>query len=228
MQFSTTDILLTSLFAIGLFQVVWLSVVLIRKGFAPSVVRFSLLPLLSIWVLIWPAYTQGLWLMSGFALFLLPIIFAWRSNKAFARHIKLCWHTTPETQRQPAPWLVYLSSLFIAAILFYQAPELGLGVALSVCLAWPAAELLDKAGKGLLLGFALHPNQTLFGHIILVLGASLICAWGLQLYHGVVWYQFFIATLMAGFVASAIRGLTPIGWNMPLAFLGMSLTLWVL
>jgi len=64
--------------------------------------------------------------------------------------------------------------------------------------------------------------------LILVLASSLLCAWALQLYHGIPWHTFMVATVIAGFVASMIRALIPQGWNLPMSTLGMSLILWIL
>jgi len=227
MSISHHDLLLTTLFAIGLFQWFWLSVVLARKGINPSSIRLYMTPLLGIWVLMWPAYEQTAMPLLSLSIIVIPLLISTRQT-AFSRHLKLAWHTSPEQIRQPTPWLMIFSSLLIAASLFYQAPELGLGVGLSFCLAWGGAELLDKLGKGARLGLSSNPFQTLLGHLSLVLGTSAICAWALQLYHGIAWQQFMVATLIAGLVASMIRALIPQGWNMPLSVLAMSLTLWLL
>lgn len=228
MLISNGDMILSAMFAAGLLQFLWLSVVLTRKGLNPSLIRLSMMPLLAIWVLVWPAYDNTIMPLLSFILFLLPLLFSLRSQNPFARHLRLCWHTSPEQIRQPTPWLMLLLSFLIAAVLFYDAPELGLGVALSFCLAWSAAELIDKTGKGLRLGLARNPWQTLAGHLVLVLATSLICAWALQLYHGISWQQFYVATLIAGLAASGIRALISAGWNMPFAISGMSFMLWIL
>ncbi len=227
MSISQHDILLTALFAIGLFQWFWLSVMLVRKGITPSSIRLYMTPLLGIWVLMWPAYSDPVIPLLSLSLLILPLLLGMR-NTPFARHLRLAWHTTPEQIRQPTPWLMTGLSLALSAILFDLAPELGLGVGLSFCLAWGGAELLDKLGKGALLGLNNNPFQTLAGHLFLVLGTSVICAWALQLYHGIAWQQFMVATLIAGLIASMIRALVPQGWNMPLSILGMSVTLWLL
>jgi hypothetical protein len=227
MMFSHDDLLLTALFAIGLFQFFWLSVVFVRKGINPSSVRLYMMPLLGIWVLVWPAYENTTMPLLSLSLVLIPLLIG-AGKSPFARHLKLAWHTSPEQIRQPTPWLMLLLSFIIAASLFYQAPELGFGVGLSLSLAWSAAELLDKSGKGPQLGLSSNPFQTLTGHLLLVLGTSMICAWSLQLYHGIPWQSFFVATLIAGLIASMIRALIPQGWNMPLSVLGMSLALWLL
>jgi len=121
-----------------------------------------------------------------------------------------------------------LISFIISAELFHLAPELGLGLGLSLCLAWSAAELIDKSGWGLPLNLTTNPTQTLVGHLLLVLGSSLLCAWSLQLYHDVSWHQFLIATLIVGCIASMSRALIVAGLNMPLALLAMATTLWLL
>ncbi len=228
MFISNGDMILSAMFAAGLLQFFWLSVVLTRKGLNPSLIRLSMVPLLAIWVLVWPAYDHTIMPLLSLTLFLFPLLLATRSQSPFARHLRLCWHTSPEQIRQPTPWLMLLLSLLISAVLFYDAPELGLGVALSFCLAWSAAEWIDKTGKGIQLGLARNPLQTLVGHLMLVFASSLICAWALQLYHGITWQQFYVATLIASLAASSIRALIRAGWNMPFAILGMSLMLWIL
>lgn len=228
MFISNGDMILSAMFAAGLLQFFWLSVVLTRKGINPSLIRLSMVPLLAIWVLVWPAYDHTIMPLLSLTLFLFPLLLATRSQSPFARHLRLCWHTSPEQIRQPTPWLMLLLSLLISAVLFYDAPELGLGVALSFCLAWSAAEWIDKTGKGIQLGLARNPLQTLVGHLMLVFASSLICAWALQLYHGITWQQFYVATLIASLAASSIRALIRAGWNMPFAILGMSLMLWIL
>ncbi|MDX8381263.1 MAG: hypothetical protein R8M14_04050 [Ghiorsea sp.] len=228
MMLTHDDLILSAMFSIGLFQFFWLSVVFARKGINPSSIRLFMVPLLGIWVLVWPAYQNTMMPLVSLSLFMIPMLLAWRTQSAFARHLRLCWHTSPEQIRQPSPWIMLILSFIISAFLFSQAPELGLGVGLSFCLAWGAAELLDKQGSGMLLGLSGNPFQTLAGHLVLLLGTSLICAWSLQLYHSIGWQQFIVATLIAGLVASMIRALIAQGWNLPLSMLGMSLTLWLL
>jgi len=228
MFISESDILLTTMFAIGLFQFFWFSVMFARQGINPSSIRLFMLPLLAVWVLIWPAYEDTLMPLLSLSLFIIIILFGLRKSNAFARHLRLCWHTSPEQIRQPTPWLMLAISFTIAASLFYQAPELGLGVGLSFTMAWSAAEMVDKMGYGLRLGLTTNPFQTLLGHLLLVIGVCLVCAWALQLYHGIPMQMFMVATLIAGLVASMIRALVPQGWNMPLSLLGISLTLGIL
>lgn len=228
MLISESDILLTTMFTIGLFQFFWFSVMFTRKGMNPSSIRLFMLPLLAVWVLIWPAYENTIIPLLSLSLFIIPFLFGLQKDNAFARHLRLCWHTSPEQIRQPTPWLMLIISFIIAASLFYQAPELGLGVGLSFTMAWSAAEMVDKTGYGLRLGLSTNPFQTLLGHLMLVFGVCLLCAWALQLYHGIPMHMFMVATLIAGLVASMIRALVSQGWNMPLSMLAISLTLGVL
>lgn len=228
MLISHGDILLIALTTIGLFQFFWLSVFLIRKGFNPSLVRLSMVSLLSIWVLTWPAYDDTTVVLATLFLFVLPVLFALQKNNAFARHLRLGWHDLPPKTKQPAPWLMIIISLFITVELFHIAPELGFGLGLSFCLAWSAAEFIDKSRRGVRLGLTQNLQQTLAGHLIFIMLTSFICAWALQLYHNTHWLQFFVATLIVGLVGSIIRALIPAGWNMPLSMLGMSITLWLL
>ncbi len=222
------DLLLTALFAVGLFQLLWLSVVLVRKGFAPSTVRTATLPLLSVWILLWPAYDHVTMPLYSIALLCIPLILAWRGHVAFARHLKLVWHTLPPSVHQPFPWLVLLITLLICAQLFALAPELGFGLALSFTLAWQFSDVIDNIGKGSRLGFAANPKQTLASHLLFVLATGLLCAWALQLYHGMAWHAFLIATLVVGLLGSIIRALVATGWNMPLAYAAMAFALWLL
>jgi len=231
MTITSGDLLLTTLFAIGLFQALWLSVVLVRKGFNPSLVRLSITILLSIWVLIWPAYENTHMPLFSLSLFIFPLLFALQKDHAFARHLRLCWHMIPaqtSSHKQPPSWSMILMSLIISAELFNLAPELGFGLGLSLCLAWSAAELIDKSKRGLPLNLASNPTQTLAGHLVLVLSTSLLCAWSLQLYHDTDWQLFLIATLIVGCIASMTRALVVTGLNMPLATLAMAITLWLL
>ncbi|MDQ6989817.1 MAG: hypothetical protein Q9M19_08035 [Mariprofundaceae bacterium] len=228
MLISSGDMLLSALFIIGLFQLFWLSVVLVRKGLNPSLIRLCLTVLFSIWLLMWPAYEDSRVILASLALLVLPIILSFRQNKPYARHLKLAWHSVPQGSSEPAPWLMVLLSLWIAAQLFHYAPELGLGVALSLSVGWSLAELLDKSKRGLRLGLKMHPRQTLAGHLFLVLVVSFACVWSLQLYHGLPWQQFYVATMIAGLMASAVRALLMKGWNMPLSVLAMSAVLWLL
>ncbi|MDX8383799.1 MAG: hypothetical protein R8M45_06945 [Ghiorsea sp.] len=224
MLISTGDLLLSVFFTLGLFQCFWLSIVLVRKGLNPSLIRLCLTIFMSIWVLIWPAYENSMVIMFSFVLFLLPVLLALQANKPFARHLRLCWCSTPQSSQQPAPWLMLLLSLFLSVALFQQSPALGLGIALSLCLAWSAAELLDKS-EYMPLGFLRNPQQTWVGHLLFLLGSALLCAWSLQLYQQIPWQSSISITLIAGLAASLTRMMLPQGWNMPLAMLGMGIVL---
>jgi len=103
-----------------------------------------------------------------------------------------------------------------------------MGLALSFTLAWHGADMMDTLGKGPHLGFVKNPKQTLYAHLAFVLATSLLCAWVLQLYHGIAWHQFVITTLVVALTGSMIRALIAPGWNMPLAYLGMACVLWLL
>jgi hypothetical protein len=228
MLISNGDLLLTALFCIGLFQFFWMSVVLARKGINPSQVRLSMMILLSVWVLLWPAYDNVSVVALSLFILLFPILFALHKTSPFARHLRLCWHTNTTQTKEPTPWLTLLISLVVCSSLFVLAPELGLGLGLSFCFAWHAADLVDLSGRGRRLGLAKNPKQSLFGHIVFVVLTTLVCAWSLQLYHGMDWTQFFVATLIVGLIGSIIRALVATGWNMPLSVLGMGTALWLL
>ena len=224
MLISTGDLLLSAFFTLGLFQFLWLSMVLVRKTLNPSLIRLCLTIFMSIWVLIWPAYENSIIILLSFALFLLPTLLVWQTDKPFARHLRLCWSSTPKNGKQPAPWLMVLLSLFLSASLFQPFPALGLGIALSLCLAWSGAELVDKSGR-MPLGFSSNPQQTWVGHLVWVCGSTLLCAWGLQLYQEVPWHSFLNITATAAITSSILRFILPQGWNMPLAMLGMGIIL---
>ncbi|MFC1567780.1 hypothetical protein ACFL3K_01080, partial [Pseudomonadota bacterium] len=66
------DIIITALFFVGLSQLAWLSVMLLRRNIASTTLCAALLPMISIWVLLWPLYEHPIWLWAGIMLLGLP------------------------------------------------------------------------------------------------------------------------------------------------------------
>ncbi|MDT8375614.1 MAG: hypothetical protein RQ867_02625 [Mariprofundaceae bacterium] len=223
------DIMVTALFFIGLSQLALLSVMMLRRNIAPDTLSASLPPLISIWVLLWPVYEQPVWLWAGIVLSGLPLLLAFTVNTPFWQHLRIAWSGTVYEDETPRMWplLSLITALAVAAAFFQRAPEFGLGIGLAVCLAFPAAELLDR-GNTMPLGFPQHPEQTLIGHVGLVFSTALLCGWAIHLYHGIEWQRLFIATLLVGITASVIRAFLPTRFILPLAALGMGITLWLL
>jgi len=223
------DIIITVLFFIGLSQLVWLSVMLLRRDIASTTLCAALLPMISIWVLLWPLYEHPIWLWAGIMLLGLPILLAFTINTPFWQHLRIAWSGTGYKEASPQMWplLSLIAALAIAAAFFQRSPEFGLGIGLTVCLAFPAADLLDR-GRYMQLGFPRHPEQTLIGHIGLIFSTTLLCGWAIHLYHGIEWQRLFIAMLLVGFAASVTRAFLPTHFTLPLATLGMGVTLWLL
>lgn len=230
---SKIDIIITVLFAIGVFQLIWFSVVLLRKRIPPTIITASLPPFVSIWMLLWPLYEHPIWLWAGIALLISPIFPAYISKHLFWQHLRISWADPLAGKQQnehlPHMWyfISWVTSLAIAAAFFQRTPEFGLGIGLAASLAFPVASLLDRI-KHLKLGFPLHPEQTLIGHIGLIFSVSILCTWSIHIYHGIEWQRLLIATLIAGMAASIIRAFSPSHLMLPLATLAMGVTLWLL
>ncbi len=230
---SGIDVIITVLFAMGLAQLVWLSVMLLRRNVPPTTITASLPPLLSIWVLLWPLYEHPVWVWAGIMLLGLPVLLTYGSRHLFWQHLRIAWSGAGPEKNEDGqrphmwPFVSLMASLAIAAAFFQRAPEFGLGIALATSLAFPAASLLDRTGH-LKLGFPLHPDQTLIGHIGLVFSVAMICTWSIHIYHGTGWQRLLIATLIAGMAASVIRAFSPSNLMLPLATLAMGITLWLL
>jgi len=232
---STTDIALSAVTAVGIMQLVWFSGMLARRDASPATIQRALPPLLAIWVLMWPVYSNRAWVWPGIFLLGLPIILASVLQTPFWQQLKQAWstparartHLVSPGQTPMWPMTHLLTSLTIAAAFFQNFPEFGFGIGLAICLALPAARWLDHTGH-MALGFPAHPEQTLAGHLMLIVLTAVVCDWGLYVYHGIAWQQIFIATLLAGIAASFARALVPGGWNQPAMALAMGGTLWLL
>lgn len=223
------DIMITALFFVGLGQLTWLSVMLLRRNIPSATLSASLPPMVSIWVLFWPLYEHPVWLWAGIMLLALLLLLAFIVNTPFWQHLRIAWSGTFYEEESPQMWplLLLIAALAVATAFFQRLPEFGLGIGLAACLAFPAADLLDRS-RYMQLGFPRHPEQTLVGHIGLLFSTAILCGWAIHLYHGVEWQRLFIATLLVGTTASVSRALFPTRVTLPLATLGMGVTLWLL
>ena len=229
------DSTLSALVAVGALQLAWFSVMLFRRGIRPVHIQHALTPMLAIWVLMWPVYTDARWLWVGLAGFAIPGLFACLLRSPFWQHLRVVW-TAPAIDplirnNIDLPPLTHLiTAIFIAGAWFQTIPEFGFGLALCLSLAFPAAHWVDQLGRRQFktLGFPAHPEQTLAGHLALILVCTGLLCWSLNVYHGTDWQALLIATLIAGMAASATRALIPGQWNTPAAMLTMGFVMWVL
>ncbi|MDQ6991121.1 MAG: hypothetical protein Q9M11_05255 [Mariprofundaceae bacterium] len=218
----TSNTFINILFIIGLGQMTWLSSMLLRRGLERDMLWQATAPLLSIWVLIWPVYSisWSIWLpiyILGIVLLLIYSI-----AKPFCLTMRVIWG-----KPYPLPMLSLTISLSIAMAFFQYMPEFGLALGLTLCLAFPLADLLDRIPNQTL-GFPFHPQQTLLGHLGLLIASTFLCSWSIHLYHPMNWQLLMMATLIAAIAASLLRALCPKFWNLPLSTLAMGWILWLL
>jgi len=233
LSIQSPDMVLTAIVMVGILQIAWLSVALFRRGINRTIIQKSLPPLFAVWVVMWPVYHDPRLIWAGIGALAGIVLLSW-IPRPFWQDLRQAW-TAPEPQRAyPTtrswplwPLAFFAAALGIAAGLFQSIPEFGLGVALTVCLALPAATWLDHFGL-LSLGFPAHPQQTLPGHLTLVIAAACLCSWSVHVYHGIDWQPLLMATSVAGIAASVARALVPGGWNQPAAAAAMGLVLWLL
>ena len=233
------DMVLSGLVALGVGQLAWLSVIVLRRGVAPVVIQQAVASLLTVWVLMWPVYVDADALWVGFALLVVVSLLAGRLRGAFWQHLCLAWReplpASPihrvRTWQLP-PLSCFLIALLIAMLWFRQIPEFGFGLALCLSLAFPAAYWVDHwAGRKfhlLTLNFPAHPEQTLVGHLLFMAVITFLLCWSLHVYHGTDWHVLFIATLIAAMIASVTRALVPGRWAKPMSMITMGLTMWLL
>ncbi|MBF0281960.1 MAG: hypothetical protein HQM07_05280 [Zetaproteobacteria bacterium] len=128
---SATDITLTLLSIIGILQLVWMTNILHAKNIPNLRIRQTILPLLNIWILMWPIYNNP------------RIIFITLLLFAITPYLPLKWtrlfHTITHGEAQL--WLQQLFALAIAATLFQWMPNAGFAVALAITLALPLVQL---------------------------------------------------------------------------------------
>lgn len=228
------DLALTGIVAIGMVQVAWLSVALFRRRVSRDVIQKSMQPLFAIWIVMWPVYHDPRWIWAGIGTLACFVLLPLLLRRPFWRDLRRTWAApaspTDYRLKKPIPFwpfAFFVATLAIAASLFQSIPEFGLGIALTICLAQPAAAWLDHFGL-LTLGFPAHPQQTLPGHLVLVLAAAGLCSWSVHVYHGIDWQPLFLATAVAGIAASIARALVPGGWNQPAMAAAMGVVLWLL
>jgi len=236
---ASSDLVLSTLVMLGVLQLAWFSVMILRRGALPSTIQHAIAPLLTIWVLMWPVYVDSNWLWSGLMALILPTTLAAMLKSPFWQHLRIAWSDQTmdsELKIYPAlpllPLTHFITALFVAGLWFQHIPEFGFGLALCLCLAFPAAFWMDHLGTHkttfLKLGFPAHPEQTLAGHLVLIAVCTALLCWSLHVYHGTDWSSLLIATLIASLTASATRALTPGQWNAPAAMLSMGFVMWLL
>ncbi|MDQ6970052.1 MAG: hypothetical protein Q9M16_06065 [Mariprofundus sp.] len=245
MNFVSPDIVLSALVIVGMLQMAWFSVMLLRRGASPVVIQQAIPAFLTIWVLMWPVYTDARWLGVGLFTLLMLAVLATLVKTPFWQHLRVAWgregvelehskfeHSEIEYPRMALlPQLHLLLALFVAGGWFQAIPEFGLGLALCLGVAFPAAYWIDEISQRygfLILGFPAHPQQTLAGHLLLIIISTVLLCWSLNVYHGTEWPLLLIATLIASAAASCCRALVPGQWNAPAAMLSMGLVMWVL
>jgi len=236
---ASSDIIISAMAIIGLMQAVWLSVMLLRRGFAPQTIQQVLLPMLAIWILFWPVYIDKRWLWVPLIILALTCILAYALRTIFWQQLTIAWQPeradkiqSDQQQAMLPPLLPLQFALAIAGLWFQYIPEFGFGLALCLCIAFPIADAVDRFGGTQLgfvhLGFPAHPLQTLGGHLLLISLATVILCWALHVYHGTAWQSLFIATLITGLVASGTRAIIPGQWNLPASMVSMGLVMWML
>lgn len=215
-------------FVIGFAQVMYISVMLGRKNIAPTLLWSATPPLLCIWVLFWPVYQNTAWIWFPIGYLTLLALLSPHLKPLFWRHLYQIWAGNAfQDKIYPWPFLSFIATLAISAAFFVNIPEFGFGLALTATLSFSLASLLDRIGY-LQLGFPLHPQQTLLGHLALIVSSALLCAWSIHLYHGINWQQLLIATFIAGMAASVLRATLPRYLNLPFSILTMGWILWLL
>ncbi len=234
-----SDLVLSGLVAFGILQLAWFSVMILRRGIPAQTIQQTVPPLLSVWVLMWPVYIDTRWVWAGITILAVLGLLAVTIRKPFWLHLRFAW----SRQADDSPLAIYptlkllplihtTAALFIASLWFQAIPEFGFGLALCLCLAFPAAYWIDYLGNirfGFLkLGFPAHPEQTLAGHLTLICVSTLLLCWSLHVYHGTDWQTLFIATLIASMTASATRAIIPGQWNMPAAMMSVGFVMWLL
>ncbi len=237
---TTSDLVLSMLVLFGILQLAWFSVMLLRRGVPSSAILHAIPPLLTVWVLMWPVYSDARWLWSGLGILALLAAAAALLKSPFWQHLNIAWTWKPDAEDlgmdiyfrpKLLPLTQAFTSIFIAALWFQTIPEFGFGLALCFCLAFPLASQVDRVKNRFgfrTLGFPAHPEQTLAGHLILIAACTFLLCWSLNVYHGTDWKVLFIATLIAAMTTSATRALVPGRWNAPAAMLSTGAVMWLL
>jgi len=234
-----TDLVMSILVIFGILQLAWFSVMIVRRGIPPEIIQQAIPPLLSVWVLMWPVYVDARWLWVGILALFISSLLAYSYRKPFWKQLRVAWSMQPADDKPPIysnpktlPLMHTMLALAIAGLWFQTIPEFGFGLALCICLAFPAAHWIDHLGKlkfGFLkLRFPAHPEQTLAGHLVLIGSSTLLLCWSLHVYHGTDWQTLFIATLIASMAASVTRAIIPGQWNVPASMLSVGFSMWLL
>jgi len=132
-------------FILGLAQLMWISVMLAKRGIAPDTLWQAGMPLFCIWVLAWPIYTQTIWLYLPISILISTALISHYSKSSFWQYMHSIWGGFSDNQHH-LPWHIFsfILTLSIAIEFFIHIPEFGFGLALTACLAFPLAALLDR------------------------------------------------------------------------------------
>jgi hypothetical protein len=220
----TSDIIFTLLFALGLFQLCWFSVMFARRGLYASLILRASYPLAGIWVLMWPLYADVRLIFAGITLIAIMVALAILVDRPFFSDLRRAWS---EGDGRPWPMIMFAIALGIAAGFMADYPAFGFGAALSLCLAIPFSQWIDKAGF-MRLGFAANPQQTLPAHLALVVTIIITCGWSLHVYRQIGWMESLTATALAGFAASVAVALIATPFHMPVMVAAIASVLWLL
>ncbi|MDX8411301.1 MAG: hypothetical protein R8K46_05445 [Mariprofundaceae bacterium] len=221
---SGVDTLLTFIFVVGLIQLAWFSAMLHLRGISAMTITSTLPPLLAIWILFWPIYTHPAATLASVALMATGFFFVNRMNASWMRTLRSSWSVAPHGLW---PLGLFGAGLAIASFWFSLAPAVGFGVALSLCLAISAADMLDRLGR-LKTNFPTNPGQTWPGHVLFVAVTALMCAWAMHVYFRT-GLSDFLGVASSGAVAAAIlRAWAPRMWHPPLIALSLGGMLWIL
>lgn len=220
------DIILTTLFAIGLVQLCWLSVMAVRRGIPSSLIIRATWSFTGVWVLMWPMYSLGASVWIALVFLGLAILLAASIKRPALEALSLAWS---DGANIPWPMMMFAMALAIAAFFFtsLSLPEFGFGAALSLCLGLPLAHWLDRSGR-LRLNFPANPHQTLPGHLGLIVTVVIASGWSLHVYHQIGWFESLTATAIAGIAASMMRALIRHPFNLPAITLAIAGVLWTL
>lgn len=222
------NVLLNFVLFVGLVQLSWVAVIMRRKGLPPRMIWLSSQAMFAVWVVLWPAYTDTYWVGAGLLLVSGWVFWTALSKRLFFIHLKQAWSVPGQGDHLFLwPPMMLIASLSIAWLFFLTMPEFGTGMALCAVWSFPLASSLDRLER-IPLRFPMHPDQTLPGHLTLVMSVALLCIWSIHLYHGLGWQQIWMATTMAGIAAALVWALMPRWINQPLAILALGGVLWAL
>jgi len=216
----TNNVLINILFVLGTLQVLWLYHALVRRGITATYLWQATPPLLAIWVLLWPVYTNTISMLFPIAFCLALLALTYIHNGKFFITMRSIWGTD-----FPLHTLSLWLSLSIALYFFQNAAEFGFALALVVCFSFPLADVLDRIPSFRPLGLPLHPKHTLMGHLALMCSITALSSWSVHVYQPLQWKLLIFATIIAASAASLIRALLPSPWYLPIATLSMGLLL---